>query len=172
MTTTAHRAARAASALIALLSMASPATVAVAHSAVAAGAASTGAAEAPPSDALAATHARRFEAMVGRDLDALGELLADELTYAHSNGKVETKEEFLAALESGALQYLEIAAAGESTIRRYGDGTVGVITGPARVRVRIGEREGEVTLVYTSVYVHRDGRWQLVAWHSSAVPAG
>ena len=144
--------------LIALLAAAAPAAVA---------------AEAPepvPSDDLAATHARRFEAMVGRDLAALGELLADELTYAHSNGKVETKAEFLAALESGALQYLEIASAGESAIRRYGGGTIGVITGPARVRVRIGEREGEVTLVYTSVYVHRDGRWQLAAWHSSAAP--
>lgn len=125
--------------------------------------------QAPPDD-LAAVHARRFEAMVGGDLDALRELLADDLTYSHSNGKVETKDEFLAALESGALRYLEIASAGESVIRRYGDGTVGVITGPARVRVRIGEREGEVTLVYTSVYVLRDGRWQLVAWHSSAAP--
>jgi len=152
---------RTAPAVIALLAATILATVALAAEAPAAA----------PSDDLAATHARRFEAMVGREIDALGELLADELTYAHSNGRVETKAEFLAALESGALSYLEIASAGESTIRRYGDGTVGVITGPARVRVRLGDREGEVTLVTTSVYVHRDGRWQLVAWHSSAMPS-
>jgi len=167
MTTPPARAALTAAILIALLSMAVPATAAAPE---AAGAEAAGGAETVAPDDLAAAHARRFEAMIGREIDALGELLADELTYAHSNGKVETKAEFLAALESGALQYLEIAAAGENVIRRYGDGTVGVITGPARVRVRIGEREGEVTLVYTSVYVHRDGRWQLVAWHSSTAP--
>ncbi len=120
-------------------------------------------------EALGQAHARRFRAMVERDLAALGELLADELTYTHSNGKVETKAEFLAALEGGALAYLAIESEGESP-RLYAGGTVGLITGTGRFRVRLGEREGEARLRYTSVYVHRDGRWRLAAWHSSAVP--
>jgi ketosteroid isomerase-like protein len=135
------------------------------------------AAPSPPSaepataEALGRAHARRFAAMVERDLEALGALLADELTYTHSNGRVETKEQFLAALASGALEYLAIVSEGESAVRLYADGEVGLIAGAARVTVRTGGREGAVTLRYTSVYVHRDGRWQLVAWHSSAVPA-
>jgi len=136
-----------------------------------AGAAASGAGEPATAEALGQAHARRFAAMVAGDLAALGELLADELTYTHSNGKVETKAEFLAALEGGALRYLAIASEGESPPRLYGDGAVGVITGTGRFRVRLGEREGEATLRYTSVYVHRDGRWRLAAWHSSAVPA-
>jgi uncharacterized protein (TIGR02246 family) len=135
------------------------------------------AAPSPPSaepataEVLGRAHARRFAAMVERDLEALGALLADDLTYTHSNGKVETKEQFLAALASGALEYLAIASEGESAVRLYADGEVGLITGTARVAVRMGGREGAVTLRYTSVYVERDGRWQLAAWHSSAVPS-
>ena len=106
-----------------------------------------------------------------REAASPGALLADELTYTHSNGRVETKEQFLAALASGALEYLAIVSEGESAVRLYADGEVGLIAGAARVTVRTGGREGAVTLRYTSVYVHRDGRWQLVAWHSSAVPS-
>lgn len=130
------------------------------------------AAEPPTTEALAAAHQRRFQAMVDGDLEALAPMLADELVYTHSSGKTETKEEFLAALEGGALRYLAIVSEGESPLRLYGDGEVGLITGGARVRVRTGGeegQEGEVVLRYTSVYVHRDGRWQLAAWHSSAV---
>ncbi len=125
--------------------------------------------EAPPQDDLAAAHAARFAAMVAGDLEALGGMLADELTYAHSDGRVESKEQLLASLAGGGLAYLAIVSEGESVIRRYGGGEVGVITGAGRFRVRLGEREGEVVLRYTSVYVRRDGRWRLAAWHSSAV---
>jgi hypothetical protein len=125
--------------------------------------------QAPPADDLATAHAERFAAMVAGDLDALAPMLADELTYAHSDGRVETREQFLASLAGGGLVYLAIASEGESALRRYGDGEVGVITGAARLRVRLGEREGEMTLRYTSVYVLRDGRWRLAAWHSSPI---
>ena len=122
-----------------------------------------------PADGLGATHAARFAAMVAGDVEALEGMLADDLTYAHSDGRVESKEQFLASLAGGDLAYLAIASEGESVIRRYGGGEVGVITGPVRVRVRLGEREGEMTLRTTSVYVRSDGRWQLAAWHSSVV---
>lgn len=135
----------------------------------AASAAAAEAPQAPPEDDLAAAHAARFAAMVAGDLDALGGMLADDLTYAHSDGRVESKEQLLASLAGGALAYLAIESEGESAIRRYGGGEVGVITGAGRFRVRLGEREGEVVLRYTSVYVRRDGRWLLAAWHSSAV---
>lgn len=122
----------------------------------------------PAAADLARTHAERFAAMVAGDLEALGPMLADELTYSHSDGRLETREQFLASLAGGELRYLEIASEGESPIRRYGGGEVGVITGAARFRVRLGERELEAVLRYTSVYVLRDGRWQLAAWHSSS----
>lgn len=134
-------------------------------------AAASAAAQAPPApeDDLAGAHAARFAAMVAGDLDALGGMLAGDLTYAHSDGRVETKEQLLASLAGGGLAYLAIESEGESVIRRYGGGEVGVITGAGRFRVRLGEREGEVVLRYTSVYVRQDGRWRLAAWHSSAV---
>jgi hypothetical protein len=146
-------------------------TLAAAVATAIAGQALEAAAPEPGTSDLARAHERRFEAMVAGDAAALAELLADELTYAHSDGRVETRAELLASIASGALRYLAIRSEGESVIRRYGGDTVGVITGAGRFRVRLGEREGEVSLRYTSVYVHRDGRWQLAAWHSSAVRA-
>lgn len=158
-------------AVIAILSAAAAAAQppAASPAAPAPGQAPAAPAVAAPEDDLASAHAARFAAMVAGDVEALEGMLADDLTYAHSDGRVESKEQFLASLAGGDLAYLAIASEGESVIRRYGGGEVGVITGPARVRVRLGEREGEMTLRTTSVYVRRDGRWQLAAWHSSPI---
>src|SRR5262245_64705019 len=50
----------------------------------------------------------RFAAMTAGDRAAIERLLADDLTYVHSNGTVDDKASLLEALSSGKLRYLEI----------------------------------------------------------------
>ncbi len=133
-------------------------------------AAAAGAGEPATAAALATAHAARLRAMVDGDLPALRERLAEDLTYVHSTGRIDTRDSLLAALEGGGLRYLAIDDRQEAPPRLYGDGTVGVITGTARFRVRAGGAEHRPTLRYTAVYVQRDGRWQLAAWHSCQAP--
>lgn len=110
---------------------------------------------------------RRFEAMTKGDVAALDGLLAEELTYTHSTGQVETKRQFLDDVRSGRLKY-EFIAPEDVLVRVYG--TTAVATGRARIQVRTQGQEMGIQIRYTDVYVKRAGRWKLVAWQSTRLP--
>ena len=133
-------------------------------SAVAAGAAQ------PPMAAaetgLMKADADRFAAMVARDIPALSRLLADELVYVHSSSTRQSKSEHLGDTEAGRAVYQRIDAR-EQQPRVYGD--VGVIQGIATFTTG-GRQQQTFTLRYTDVYVMRDSRWQMVAWHCTRIP--
>lgn len=110
---------------------------------------------------------RRLEALVRNDLETLDQILSSDLTYTHSNGRVETKEEFLESLRSGRVRYRGMDPQ-DVRIRVY-DGT-GILTGEAGVRITVQGEDREFALRFTLVYVRRDGRWQKVAWQSTRLP--
>ena len=76
--------------------------------------------EAPHADAaVRAVERLRFDAMVARDLRALDTLLADDLTYTHTTGRVDDKRALLADLDAGRLVYDSIVPS-DVRIRVYG----------------------------------------------------
>lgn len=109
---------------------------------------------------------KRFAAMVNRDFDFLRKVLADDLTYTHSNGKFETKAEFLTEIIDGTLRYQKMEP-GDQLVRIYGK--MAVITGRCEVSVKQDERVVESKLRYTEVWRKRRGKWQLVAWQSARI---
>jgi ketosteroid isomerase-like protein len=117
-------------------------------------------------DAVRKTQARRFQAMIAVDLDALGEVLADDLTYTHSSGRVDTKKEMIDALASGRSKY-KVIRPEEVRVRMF-EGTA-VITGRAHVDVTSEGRDLSLELRFTDVYVQKGGRWQMVAWQSTRI---
>jgi uncharacterized protein (TIGR02246 family) len=113
--------------------------------------------------------ARRVEALLANDIDAVDRLFADELTYVHSNGHLDTKETFLNGLRSGASRYLAMEMS-DVEVRAYG--AAAVLTAKFTARVRVGgDREVNPTPRVLAVYVKRDGRWQMAAWQSTTLPA-
>lgn len=113
------------------------------------------------------THAVRFQAMLKNDLEALAPLLADDLVYIHSAAELETKQQFLERLRSGALRYRAIEPS-ETVVRTYGP--VAIVTGRAKVKVTSSGNDRELEMRYTSVYRNTGNRWQLVSWQSTRVP--
>jgi hypothetical protein len=109
----------------------------------------------------------RFQAAEKNDLDTLGKLLADDLTYTHSTGVLETKEIFLGSLKSGKLQFKKIEPA-DLQVRVYG--TTALINGTAKFSVVSNGEAKEVHIRFTDVWASRAGRWQLVAWQSTKLP--
>jgi len=107
---------------------------------------------------------RRFAAMVQGDQAALDGLLADDLTYTHSSGQLETKTQFLESLRSGKLRYLSAEPA-DREVRLYGD--VAVVTGRATVKASMDGKELLLPLRFTEVWVKRGGAWKLAAWQST-----
>ena len=110
----------------------------------------------------------RVQAMLKADVAALEDVLADDLTYTHSNAKVETRREFIDEIRSGRLKYKSIEREGVA-VRVYGDDAA-IITGSARIQVRSGDADLDVRLRFTDVYVKRGGTWRMVAWQSTRLP--
>ncbi|HEX2091485.1 MAG TPA: nuclear transport factor 2 family protein [Longimicrobiaceae bacterium] len=110
---------------------------------------------------------QRFAAMVRGDTAGVGRILADDLTYTHSTGVVESRDQFLAGIAAGMFRY-EAIEPEEVRVRAYG--TAAVVTGRARMRVRTPAGAQAFRIRYTDVYALREGRWRMVAWQSTRIP--
>ncbi|MGB6692492.1 MAG: nuclear transport factor 2 family protein [Terracidiphilus sp.] len=113
----------------------------------------------------------RVAALCRSDLPALQRLLADDLTYVHASGKVDTKSSFLAAIRSGQLHYISWQP-GNLHVRVLGE--TALIDGEYAVRVldsRMQHDPFNVSIFILTAYARRDGRWQQIAWQSTRDPA-
>ena len=112
--------------------------------------------------------AKRQQAMLAADQEALRSLLADDLTYTHASGVEDTKASFLGAISSGK-KYLAIDRT-EEHIRVYG--TVAVVTGRVSIHTQWAPAAPSTAkLLFTDVWTRQaDGRWQVVAWQSTRQP--
>ena len=122
---------------------------------------------AAPSSAEAevrAVNERRFAAMVKEDLEELDRLLADNLTYIHSSGVVETKKQSIASIARKVLRYRKIEPS-DVQVRVYGD--TAVMTGRVAMSVIAQARELDIKNLFTAVYVRQAGEWRLAAWQST-----
>lgn len=81
---------------------------------------------------------QRYAAMTKPDVAALEPLLSGDLVYAHSTGKLQSKNELLADLKSGAMRYRKIETTAPF-IRFYGE--VAVVNGVGDFEVMLNERD-------------------------------
>jgi len=107
---------------------------------------------------------QRFDAMMKQDVAALDTLLDDDLTYVHTGGDLQSRDEFLDMIRKQTLVYESIAPS-EVHVRVY-DG-LAVATGRSQQRVRNASGVLNFAIRFTEVYVRRDGRWLLAAWEAT-----
>ena len=113
---------------------------------------------------LIAAHHARLQALLDGDLDALSKVVGKDLLFISAFGDAKTWPEVKASFESGALNMLRLDSADIST-RIYGE--VGILTFKAdTVAVDDGVTVETSTLSVT-VYVKRDGGWQMVSQQHS-----
>ena len=110
---------------------------------------------------------QRFAAMIRGDTAALRLLLADSLSYTHTDGEQQSKGQFLETLGSGTLRYDSIGPQGRG-VRVVGD--VAVVTGRSAMRLKAQGQVRAFAIRYLAVYQHRGGGWQLLAWQSTRLP--
>ena len=102
-----------------------------------------------------------------RDVAALERILADEYLFTNESGKVRNKAEDIAGYKSGDTKF-EKAEIADQKVRVIGNGAA-VETGTFHIK---GANKGtpfDTVERYTTVWVWRGGRWQVVADHVSTV---
>jgi hypothetical protein len=109
---------------------------------------------------------KRRAAQIAGDIKTLDALCADEMTYSHTNGMVDTKKSYLKALQSGVkyekVDFLDV------TIARY-DNTV-VMNGLVQVAVKSPNGPIAFRARFTDVWARQHDRWRFVAWHTTRMP--
>jgi hypothetical protein len=117
-----------------------------------------GGASAEPAVAAAAERLR--VAMIDPTPAALGALVADDLSYGHSSGKVDTKASFIGDLVAGKSDFVSIAIT---------DQTIKVVDNVAIVRHTLAAdtndsgKPGKVALKILGVWQKQGGEWKLLA---------
>jgi len=115
---------------------------------------------------LATEHARTA-ALEHSDIPALERIMADDVTYIHASGKVDTKKSYLDAIRSGQLHYISWHPKALH-VRMLGTGAV--IDGDYAVKVmdsRMQPTPFDINIFILTVYERRNGQWQQIAWQST-----
>ena len=106
------------------------------------------------------TEDNRVQAVLHADTATLGRLLADELVYTHSTGRVDTKTSFIQNIQSKELIYEKMEHA-DVNVRVYGG--VALLTGRSAVRVRSARMPGQAQsfeIRFLNVYAKKNRAWQ------------
>jgi ketosteroid isomerase-like protein len=114
-----------------------------------------------------AVETARTTALEHSDLAALERIMADDVTYIHASGKTDNKKTYLDAIHSGQLHYISWKP---MDLHVRVEGSVAVINGEYAVRVtdsRVQPKPFDINISILTVYEHRAGRWQQIAWQST-----
>ena len=115
-------------------------------------------------EVLALEQARQV-ALAAGDLDALAELMSDDLVHVHGTGVVHDKAALLNHLK-GTARAVERK---RLKVRIYGD--TAILTGDNINRVEQPGEPTKVIAIYATQVAHkRDGRWRFVSFHGTRLP--
>lgn len=107
------------------------------------------------------------KAMVDADKAVLEKITAEELSYGHSSGKVENKNNFIESLTSGKSDFVQI---------NLSEQQVNVVGSTALVRHKLQAetndlgKAGSVNLYILLVWQKQKGKWKLLARQAVKVP--
>lgn len=111
----------------------------------------------------------RLAAMVAGNGAALADLLSDQLQFVHSDGRVESKADYVKNMMAGDTEYKDAKTSEVETMQVSPD--VVVVIGAQEMRKRLGKEWSKINLRYLAVYRHEGGEWKMIAWQS-ARPTG
>lgn len=114
--------------------------------------------------AVLAAHEQRRTATIQGDADAVGAMMTEDLTFTHANGVMESKAQFLDAVETGRLDYQTLADE-ELQVRVYGD--TGIVSGTVRIVVDASGTEIDIRVLFTELWVKKGAAWKMVLWHAT-----
>jgi hypothetical protein len=116
-------------------------------------------------DAIRGLERERFRAMVDGDGPSLDALLSDNVIYVHTNGKRETKQQFIDAITGGRRRYRQIEIQSQDVLP-VGRETF-VVSGRALIEMEAKNGALLFPIAYTAIQAQEDGQWRLLAWQAT-----
>ena len=120
------------------------------------------------SQEILALESRRIAAMVAQDMATLDAMLADDLSYTHSNGTTDTKASFMELVRNPGDhgRYLGVAYRQEEAVA-LGDSAI--VRGIAQISLEGtgGKPDRSYPVLFLDVWTRRGGTWRLAAWQAT-----
>ncbi len=106
----------------------------------------------------------KFQWMIHDRLDSLAPMLDERLKFIHSDGWIQSRQEFLDDIKSQKLNYQNIETT-DMEARVYG--TSAVVTGRGKFEGTNTGKTFSVNLLFTEVYYLKGHTWLLVSRHAN-----
>lgn len=120
------------------------------------------------SSTIVALENRRCAALLENNLDELGLLLSQRLTFGHANAAWDDRETLLTKLKGGAVRYLSMEVVKPKVIDL---GNVALLTSHLKAHVLVNGAERKLHNSTLSVWAHEDGVWRLLAYQPTPMPS-
>jgi hypothetical protein len=109
----------------------------------------------------------RFRAMVDGDGEVLDALLAENASYVHTNGKRESKRQFIDAITAGRRRYRQIEIQSQDVMP--GGRDTWIVYGRALLEMESKNGALLFPIAYTAIHIQVNGQWQLLAMQATRV---
>jgi len=109
-------------------------------------------------------HKKKFDWLISKQYDSLAALFNDNIEYIHSNGWIENKTDIIADLKSGKLNYKRVDVR-EAKVRISKN--IAILTGKGLFFVTMDNKDLEIKLLYSEVYIKEKGKWLLTHRHAN-----
>jgi len=110
----------------------------------------------------------RAAAVVKGDVATLEGLTSDDYVLINANGQVSNKAETMNNIKTGKIK-LTANEVSDMKVRVYGD--TAVVTGKSTAKGSINGIELKGPVMFTRVYVKKNGKWQSVAFQQTPIVA-
>ena len=107
------------------------------------------------------------KAIVDRKIAKIREIVAPDVLLTTPEGTVQSLEDDLAELQSGAF-IAELYDSYDMKVKLYGD--CAVVTGRTKLKGKYKGQDVQDQFRWTDTFVRRKGRWQIVASQATPVP--
>lgn len=108
------------------------------------------------------------KAIVERKIAKIREILAPDVLLTTPDGTVQSLDDDLAELQSGAFT-AELYDSFDMKVKLYGD-CAAVVTGRTKLKGKYKGQDVQDQFRWTDTFVTRKGRWQIVASQATSVP--
>ncbi len=106
----------------------------------------------------------RLVAMGTGDGAALVKILSDEMVFVHSDGRSESKTDYVKNMSAGDTAYSDLKTTEVSARQIAAD--VIVLSGAQEMKKKLGPSWSEIKIKFLSVWRNENGTWRMVAWQS------
>ena len=125
-------------------------------------------AQSSTADQLREIERTRLNALVEADTAAAGRLMARDFELINPAGAVSGRDDYLAAVEAGIIDYLAFEPTGQIVVRQSGDSAA--LRFPVHFDLVVGETRFTHEGWITELYERRDRGWQIVWEQATAIP--